>query len=174
MREHDRARSSEPCAGGGRDPSRPGPDAAGQQAAGLDLSSYFDDPDGDALTYAAASTDPAVATAEVSGASLLITAVVAGKVTVTVIATDPGGLFAAQSTGVAVASENSAPVPVGSIPTQNLGAGTSVHVGPGRLLHDPDGDELGYEATSDNTDVATAGVTGAASRSAPSRTDRPR
>lgn len=133
---------------------------AGHEAVGINLIRYFEDPDGDPLTYTAMSTDPSVATAEVSGASLLITAVSDGKATVTAFATDAGGLFAAQSTGVTVTDGNRAPVAVGDVPTRNVSAGTSVTVDVSVYFTDPDGDSLTYRATSNNSAVAAASVTG--------------
>ena len=134
--------------------------AVGEAGPDLNLSEYFDDPDGDPLTYRATSTDPAVAAATVAGSSLMIEAVGGGKATVTVIATDPGGLIAAQSTGVTVQSENRMPTAVGSIPAQNLNAGTSVTVDVSAYFDDPDGDALDYEATSNNTGVVQVDVSG--------------
>ena len=134
--------------------------AVGQAGPDLNLSEYFNDPDGDPLAYRATSTDPSVANATVTGSSLMIEAVAGGKATVTVIATDPGGLIAAQSTGVTVQSENRMPTAVGSIPAQNLNAGTSVTVDVSAYFDDPDGDALDYEATSNNTGVAQVNVSG--------------
>ena len=134
--------------------------AVGQAVPDLNLSEYFNDPDGDPLTYRATSTDPSVAAATVAGSSLMIEAVAGGKATVTVIATDPGGLIAAQSTGVTVQSENRMPTAVGSIPAQNLSAGTSVTVDVSAYFDDPDGDALDYEATSNNTGVVQVDVSG--------------
>ena len=134
--------------------------AAGLAAPGLDLSGYFSDPDGDPLIYRAMSTDPSVATGTVTGSSLMIEAVADGKTTVTVIATDPGGLIAAQSTGVTVKSVNRAPTAVGSIPAQNLNAGTSVTVDVSAYFDDPDGDALNYEASSNSTGVVQVEVSG--------------
>ena len=86
---------------------------AGGDAATVDVSGYFSDADGDALTYtASASSDPAlpaaVATVSVSSATLTISGGFAGTATITVTATDPGGLTATQSFSVTVeASTNS-------------------------------------------------------------------
>ena len=52
----------------------------------FDVSSHFRDPDGNALTYAAASSDAGVASASVSGATVSIAALVAGTATVTITA----------------------------------------------------------------------------------------
>ena len=68
----------------------------------FDLSGYFDDPDGDALTYAAASGDTAVAAAGVMGDTLTIRGVRQGVTAVTVTASDPDGLSASQSVAVDV------------------------------------------------------------------------
>ena len=63
----------------------------------VDVSDAFVDPDGDALTFAARSSEPGVVTVRVAGARVTLTAVGAGTATVRVTAADPGGLSAAQS-----------------------------------------------------------------------------
>ena len=68
----------------------------------LDVSPYFRDPDGDALTYTAASSAPGVVTASQSGTTLTLAGVAEGTATVTVTAADPGGLTATQSVAVTV------------------------------------------------------------------------
>ena len=76
---------------------------ASGRAAVLDLSlPYFGDPDGDALTYTAASSAAAVAGASVSGSRMTLTPGEVGSTTVTVTATDAGGLFATQPLAVDV------------------------------------------------------------------------
>ena len=65
-------------------------------AATVNLSSYFSDPDGDALSYTAYSSNNAIATVSVSGGTVTITPVAAGTATITVTATDPGNLTATQ------------------------------------------------------------------------------
>ena len=57
----------------------------------IDLSDAFDDPDGDALTYAAESSAEAVATVEVDGDTLTVRGIRRGTAEVTVTATDSGG-----------------------------------------------------------------------------------
>ncbi len=56
------------------------------------LTSVFSDPDGDALTLRATSGDTSKATVSLSGTTLRVTGVAPGTATVTVTATDPGGL----------------------------------------------------------------------------------
>ena len=57
----------------------------------VDVSAAFRDAEGDALTYAARSSAPAVAPVSVSGSRVTVTAVSAGAAVVTVTATDTGG-----------------------------------------------------------------------------------
>ena len=67
------------------------------ETVGLDVSAYFGDPDGDALTYEGLSSDPATAAVTVHGDAVEILGVARGEATVTVVATDPGGLHARSS-----------------------------------------------------------------------------
>ena len=67
------------------------------ETVGLDVSAYFSDPDGDALTYEALSSDPATVAVTVHGDAVQISGVARGEATVTVVATDPGGLHARSS-----------------------------------------------------------------------------
>ena len=68
---------------------------AGDGPASLDLSPFFDDRDGDPLSYTAVASDPAVALS-LTGATLTLTVARPGAATVTVTAQDPGGLTATQ------------------------------------------------------------------------------
>ena len=126
----------------------------------LVLRSYFNDPDGDALTYTATSANPAVAVATVSGTVLTIRAVGAGFSVITVTATDPSGLKATQLVTIQVSARNTAPEPEGMIPAQSLTAGETATVVLTSYFTDPDGDALTYSATSANSAVAMAAVTG--------------
>lgn len=58
----------------------------------VDVASYFEDPDGDALTFEAETSDAAVATASASGSVVTAVAVDEGVATVTLTATDTDGL----------------------------------------------------------------------------------
>ena len=77
-------------------------------AAEEELGPYFRDPDGDALSYAAESSAPGVALAAVTESGRLSIAPQAiGVATVTVRATDPGGLEAMQQVQVTVEASTS-------------------------------------------------------------------
>ncbi len=66
-------------------------------AVGVSMEAWFSDPDGDELTYAAASSDAVVVTATVSGGTVWLAPGAAGRATVTVTASDPHGLSATQT-----------------------------------------------------------------------------
>ncbi len=127
----------------------------------IDLSTVFSDPNGDALEYEVASSDTDVATAVLSGTKLTVTPKGKGDATVTVTATDPGGLSAQDEFEVDV--PNRAPVVVKAIGDLKLyvGEGTTQEViDLSTVFSDPDGDDLGYTAVSSNTAVATVTVSG--------------
>ncbi|MCY4637322.1 MAG: tandem-95 repeat protein [Acidobacteria bacterium] len=68
----------------------------------VDLRPFFEDIDGDALSYHASSSDAAVAVVSVAGAVVTLTPVVYGSAVVTVTAEDPEGLTAEQTFAVGV------------------------------------------------------------------------
>jgi len=74
------------------------------QTVTIDISASFSDPDGDALSHTAATSNAGVATVAVSGTELSVTGVAQGAAAVTVTASDPGGLSASQSFAVEVAA----------------------------------------------------------------------
>ena len=125
----------------------------------VDMTPYFTDPDGDALTYMVVAGDPTVAVASVVEASVTVTAIAKGETTVTVTATDTEGLAVAQDFAVTV--PNRGPAAVGSIParTVQVDSVTTLDVTPYFL--DPDGDTLVYAASTSDTTVARAVTTGA-------------
>ena len=126
----------------------------------LDLTPYFDDPDGDPLTYAAVSDNAGVAVAEVAegGSQLTLRAVGAGEAVVVVTARDPYGEKARQSLRVTVRT-NTAPEAAQPLPTQTvLVDTTSEPLDLTPYFDDPDGDPLTYAAVSDNAGVAVAEV----------------
>ena len=124
------------------------------EAATVDMSPHFSDPDGDELAYTAVTSDGALATAEVSGSVIRVTAVARGSATVTVTATDTEGATATQSFGVTV--PNRVPVAVGAIAAQTVEVGQEVSLEMGSFFTDPDGDPLAYEVDTGNPAVASA------------------
>ncbi len=84
-----RNRANRPPMAVGKPPYRTLPLGGGAEI--VDVAGVFRDPDGDALTYAAASSAPAVARAQAAGTQVTLTPVAAGAATVTVGATDFGG-----------------------------------------------------------------------------------
>ncbi|WP_420637166.1 Ig-like domain-containing protein [Candidatus Palauibacter sp.] len=130
------------------------------QTVTVDVTPFFSDPDGGALTYTASSSAPAVLSVSISGSNLTVEAVAPGTATVTVTATDPDGLTATQSAEVTVEAGNQAPEAVGAIPAQTMTAGQTATVDVSAFFSDPDGDDLTYAAESSNTDAATVGISG--------------
>lgn len=121
----------------------------------------FSDPDGDALTFTAISSNAGVASVALSGTNLTITAVAAGSATVTVTARDPAGLSTAASANVTVMEPNRAPVPAMPVaPAQTAIVGDTLNVDVSPFFSDPDGDALTYSAASANASVATVTVAG--------------
>ena len=141
--------------------SIPGRSVEPQQAITVDVSPFFDDPDGEVLSYSAASSNRGVATAAVGGATVTLTGVAVGTASITVTATDPGGLTAQQRFSVTVRAANDAPEVVSTIPDLTVTV-DEVHAWRGAdHFRDPNGDPLTYAAGSSNAAVVLAVVSGA-------------
>ena len=93
--------------------------------------------------------------------NVTIDGVSAGTATVTVTASDPGGLSATQSISVTVEAVNQAPVAEGTIDDLGLVVGAQATVDVTESFSDPDDDELTYAAASSDTTVATVATDGA-------------
>ena len=128
------------------------------ETAPLDLSPHFSDPDGDALTYTAETTNSNVARPVVAGAFLTIEAEARGEATITVTATDPGGLSASQSFTVTV--PNRAPTATAPIPDQTIQSEQPTTIDLSDHFADPDGDPLSYTASARSTTVVGVTVQG--------------
>ena len=166
--------------GSGSAPPNRGPVAQGSiasqiltagETATVFVSSYFDDPDGDALIYEIRQSPDSsgIVTVSVSGSRVTLHAVGTGAAVVRVFATDPGELFASQdfSVGVAPAGRpNRSPVAGESIPDQDLEVGETTRLFLLTHFDDPDGDTLTYTTTESSNaggivtvSVAGSGVT---------------
>ena len=126
----------------------------------LDVAAHFSDPDGDALTYGAATSDTSVVSASATGSAVTLTGGDAGGTArVTVMARDPDGAEALATFGVTV---NRLPVASEQIPTQALVAETPpLELDVSGYFGDPDGDALAFDAASSDTSVVTVTVAGA-------------
>ena len=131
--------------------------AAGE-AATVDASPLFIDPDGDALSYRIRSSDPSVASAESSGGTIVVLGVAVGTASVTVTARDPDGLEAVQRFAVTV--PNRAPVAADSIPAQTVNVGDTLELAMSAYFSDHDNEILAYEASSSDDAKAAASVSG--------------
>jgi hypothetical protein len=130
----------------------------------LDVARYFEDPDGDTLSYRASSSWTSVVRVTVSGSEITLDPRNDGTATITVTAGDPAGLSTTQTFGVIVGpSANRAPAAVGAIPDQSLREdGSTRTLDVARYFEDPDGDRLTYEARSSRTSVVRVAVSGSA------------
>ncbi len=128
------------------------------EATEMALSGYFEDPDGDELTYTATESDEALIGASVSDGALTVTAVAKGEAAVTVTATDTEGLTAAQTFMVTV--PNRPPHSAGSIEARTLEIGESATVELSGRFEDPDGDALAYSVSSSDETLIGASLEG--------------
>ncbi len=124
----------------------------------IGLSSHFSDPDGDALTYSATSSNPGVLSASVSGSELTLVAVAPGEASVTVTATDAGGLNATYEFDATVKHRNRAPMLTDSIPAQVVIEGRRITIALAPHFDDPDGDTLMYGAVSSDGELLAVEV----------------
>jgi len=130
------------------------------EAATLDLSGYFTDPDGDDLSYAASATDADIVAIELAGGIVTVTALGKGATSVAIRATDTDGLAASRTWAIRAA--NRPPEPRGSIADATIEVGRTVTLELTRHFGDPDGDILTYTATSAGTGVASLSLSGGA------------
>ena len=130
------------------------------QTTTIQVAQYFSEPDGETLTYSAGTSDPAVAGVSIVGSTVTVAAQAKGTATVTIVASDPGGLSAIQSFLFTV--PNREPMPVGTIDAQTIEVGESVTLDVATSFDDPDDDALTYTAASSIPTVARTSVSGSA------------
>ena len=122
------------------------------------ITGVFMDPDGDMLTYVAASDDVTIATASVSGDDVTLNGVDPGTATITVTASDPDGLSAEGSFMVTV---ETVPEAVGTIADVTLQVGgEAMTMAIAQYFEDDDGDSLTYAIATEGA-AATAALTNA-------------
>ena len=126
----------------------------------LNLADHFSDPDGDELTYESETSDAAVATVSVEGATAMIVGVAAGSATITVTARDEFGQEATQEVGVTVDEANQSPQATDPVPAQALMPDGSVTIDLSGHFTDPDDDALTYAGATSDAAVATVAVDG--------------
>ncbi|MYA41284.1 MAG: cadherin repeat domain-containing protein, partial [Gemmatimonadetes bacterium] len=123
------------------------------KAVSVVVSPHFSDPDHDALTYSAASSNRSAATVSVKGDTVRVAGVAKGTAEVTVTARDPSDAEVSQKFGVTVSDPpptNRAPEIESAIAAREVVAGDSVAVRVSPHFSDPDSDALTYSASSSN------------------------
>ena len=130
----------------------------GQASKSVDVSGNFRDPDNDALTFSATSSNTSVATVSVSGSDVEVDPGVLGKARVTVTATDTDD--ASTRHGFDVEVVNRPPIVSRAISDRTLNKNSSTSINASSHFSDPDGDTITFSAGSSDTDIADVGVSG--------------
>ncbi len=112
----------------------------------FNLDTWFNDPDGDALTFTVDSSDPQVVTASVNGSTLELEMPphAFGEATLSLTATDPLDESASATVIVNVANVADSPVVTGSLGPINVDENAEIIRTLSDVFSDPDGDELEY------------------------------
>ena len=103
----------------------------------FDVSAYFSDPDGDAMTYTASSSDSDVARVGLTGATLALTPIEIGTATINVMAADPDGLSIEQGFTVQVVTAqggSGGSFPIFPLPPQESGDSSDSEIDHANLL----------------------------------------
>ncbi|MXY31966.1 MAG: hypothetical protein F4Y48_12265, partial [Gammaproteobacteria bacterium] len=124
----------------------------------VDVALCFRDPNGEVLDFDAFSSNPDIATVQLRGTTLTITAVSPGTAVVTVVASDPTGLEARQTFQVIVPDRP--PTAVGTIDDRELMVGDSAVIDVRGHFAEPDGQQLRYSAAASDPNRVAASVDG--------------
>ena len=119
------------------------------------LTEYFSDPDGDDLTWAVSSSNTDVASPKILVDTLDLTTGETGRANIIVTATDPDGLFAADTFTVTVTAVNRAPTVDTYFEDLDAGPSEVYSFTLTEYFSDPDGDDLTWLALTTNADVAS-------------------
>ena len=111
------------------------------------------DPEGQPVTLAAVSDNPAVVVAEAGAGAVILTGVTPGTATITVDATDPEGAMDSFAFTATVSGTNAAPQ-VAPVQPQSLAVGEQIVVQ--LTITDAEGDPVVLTAISQSPDVAQA------------------
>ncbi len=125
------------------------------------MAPYFNDRDGDDLTFSASSSDTSKVTVSVSGSTLNFTYVAEGSATVSVSVSD--GSLSSPTISISVTvkpPENRAPTATDTIISLYYPAGSTSSKNMAPHFRDPDGDDLTFSASSSDTSKVTVSVSG--------------
>lgn len=126
----------------------------------FDLTSAFQDADGDAWTLSAVAADASIAGVSVNGKELTVTPGVVGSTDVTVSADDGRGGVTSKTFKITV-NPNQSPQVASGVPAKKVSlAGGDVLVDVANAFSDPDGESLTYTVTSSDDSIAQAAVSG--------------
>ncbi len=124
----------------------------------VDVSGFFQDPDGDPLLYGAGTSNALVAGVSVSGSMMTVVGVGTGQAAGLLFARDQAGGEAVQNFLITV--PNQPPVAAQSLPALSLTTGQVHQIDLSQYFSDPEGDDLTYSVTTGNTLVAVGAVSG--------------
>ncbi|MYA34531.1 MAG: hypothetical protein F4164_07120 [Gemmatimonadales bacterium] len=124
----------------------------------VDVSGFFQDPDGDPLLYGAGTSNALVAGVSVSGSMMTVVGVGTGQAGGVLFARDQAGGEAAQNFLITV--PNQPPVVAQALPALSLTTGQVHQLNLSQYFSDPEGDDLTFSVTTGNTLVAVGAVSG--------------
>ena len=125
----------------------------------VQVQACFEDPDGDAVTIMAMSSDGGIARPSLPGRQIVdVSGLSIGKAIITVTGSDPDGLKAETTFNVEV--PNRPPEATTPLPDLELGQGEGALLELDNHFADPDGQDLSYEASSSDSLVTLPAVLG--------------